>query len=112
MNEWWISLYIPSARFGEFELHSPWWISGYTDDETIIVGAVRADDEEAAWVKVDAAFDNEPSYRQRFCEPLDGQSPFSDRFPKATWMAWTADTECACDLPTCDGSYLNSKDQT
>lgn len=101
---WWISFYVPDGSMGEFELHSPWWISGYGDDETTIVAAVKADDEDGAWQQVIDSFDDEANYRERFIEPLpDDRSAFSDRFPKSKWMAWTATDTCACGLPTCDG---------
>lgn len=105
MNAWWISFYVPDEHMGEFELHSPWWVSGYGDGETIIVAAIRADDEEAAWQRVIDAFDDEAQYRERFCDPLGRDTPFVDRFPQLSWMAWSDATTCACNLPHCDGRY-------
>lgn len=105
MNAWWISFYVPSEHFGEFELHSPWWISGYTEYEMIVVAAIRAEDEEAAWQRVIDAFDDEADYRERFCEPLGRDSPFVDRFPQSSWMEWSNTASCACERPSCDGRY-------
>lgn len=96
---WWISWYSPAeVGLDQFELHSPWWVSGYSaDDENIIVAAVLAVDERAAWAVVADAYDNPTPVRERFIEPLD-QVPFCDRWRKADWMAWDpeAGVTCAC----------------
>lgn len=98
MKNWWLSWYWPD-ELGGFELHSPWWISGYKiegpiDDpscgDACICAAVQADTEEEAMGKVIASFDKKPSAMEwRFCEehPPDW-SPFSGRFPHAKWMKW------------------------
>jgi len=94
---WWVSWYCASPS-SEFELHSPWWVSGYdADDRTIYCAAVRAADEAAAYDLIRGSYDNPPSrFDERFCEPLTG-SPFTSRWPKAGWMAWEDDgTTCAC----------------
>jgi hypothetical protein len=104
MNAWWISFYVPDEHFGEFELHSPWWVSGYGDEETIVVAAIRADNEEAAWQRVIDAFDDEAHYRERFCEPLDRDDPFVDRFPQGAWMDWSDHATCRCGSSFCDGA--------
>ena len=104
MTAWWISFYVPSEKLREFELHSPWWVSGYTNDEIILVAAIRADDEEAAWQRVIDAFDDEADYRERFCDSLGRESPFVDRFPKASWMDWSDHATCACGSSGCDGA--------
>jgi len=92
--EFWLSWYSPEPM-SAFELHSPWWVSGYTDNETIVVAAVRAESEEAAWASVRNAYDYPPEMRERFIEPLTG-SPFSGRFPQANWMRWDNKGTCGC----------------
>lgn len=99
MSGWWLSWYsdIPLA---EFELHSPWWVSGYDGAgvETV-VAAVRAEDEEAAMEAVRTAYDflpEHPSIRWRFVEPLTRETPFTERFPQGEWMAWDAEGTCRC----------------
>lgn len=78
-------------RYGAFELHSPWWSSGFRgDDATSICAAVLAEDEEAAREVVLASYDKRPDdVEWRFTEerPLDW-SPFTSRFRKADWMKW------------------------
>ena len=105
---WWISWY-NTAPLSSFELHSPWWVSGYrcSDDAETIVAAVRAVDETAAWAQVQDAYDDEPdSLERRFTEPLTA-SPFTGRFPQAGWMAWDDDRTCGCD--TCAASDPGGK---
>lgn len=108
MLSWWISWY-SIEPLKTLELHSPWWISGYrpeSDDSytPIIVAAVRAPTEEAAWAVVDAAYDEDgPEFERRFCEELGDREPFSDRWPKAEWMTWTDTATCACDMKHCTG---------
>lgn len=96
----WLSWYSPAA-LGQWELHSPWWVSGERMDGTqIIVAAVRAEDEEAAWDAVRLAYDEPPeSIEPRFIEPMDeGESPFSGRFPQYGWMAWEpGGRTCRCE---------------
>lgn len=111
---WWASWYAP-APMGEFELHSPWWVSGYALDEheehvPIVCAAVRAGTETEAMAEVCAAYDNPPAaedVRWRFCETLDG-SPFTDRFPQSEWMAWDGERTCACSA--CSGSTRGEAD--
>lgn len=102
---WWISWYSPHD-LASFELHSPWWVSGYGFEENedgdlvevpTIVAAVRAENEDAAWDLIYSAYDDRPGdIEQRFCEPLDAPA-FTDRFPKADWMAWGSDGRtCQC----------------
>lgn len=87
----WVSWYA-RAEYGEFELHSPWWISGWrlSDDARTICAAVMASDEEAAQEAVYASYDVRPSGIEfRFVEPQDSYwIQFSDRFPRADWMRW------------------------
>lgn len=100
MSDWWVSWYSTSPM-DEFELHSPWWVTGYTMDEpqaNIIVAAVRAPEAAAAYAQVRAAYDNGPEgFRERFVEPLT-RSPFTDRFPQAAWMRWDAERTCGCSV--------------
>jgi hypothetical protein len=108
MNAYWISYYVPEDRMKDFELHSPWWISGETMEDRIrvtVVAAVRAMTEAAAAKRFRDAFDSRPEFEERFITEVDGRgwSPFSDRFPQAEWMAWTDDATCACGQPNCDG---------
>jgi hypothetical protein len=85
----WISWYADPA-FGEFELHSPWWISGYRDDVATICAAVLAADEDAAREAVALAYDSRSGWIEfRFTtQQENGWSPFCDRFPRADWMIW------------------------
>jgi len=102
---WWVSWYNP-VSLAEFELHSPWWVSGYrcSDDFETMCAAVRAVDETHAKAQVEAAYDNPPSNIEwRFVEPLDDRSPFSGRFPQSKWMAWESDGRtCDCDACKAD----------
>lgn len=110
MAVWWISWH-SKLPLAEFELHSPWWVTGYdSDDYPICCAAVRTEDEEAAWEKIRTSYDNPPdALVERFCNERDEEdfNPFaSSRFPKSAWMAWTGTATCACDLDTCDGKNL------
>jgi len=105
-NKYWISWY-HKQEFSGFELHSPWWITGYNfEGDATICAAVKATDEIKAMEIVRNSYDVPPgigslsnipvsfyAIEWRFCEerPLDW-SPFSDRFPKAEWMeqCWEA----------------------
>lgn len=108
MSAWWLSWYGP-APMSTFELHSPWWVSGWAADDAggytvpIVCAAVRADNEFAALARVFTAYDDPPeTIRWRFVEQVEvGWSPFCDRFPKAAWMAWDDDRTCGCQ--TCEG---------
>lgn len=109
MRAFWISYYVPTDRLKDFELHSPWWISGYTSEErerATIVAAVWDETEAAAAKRFRDAFDERPEFEERFIDPVQGDdwSPFSDRFPKSDWMAWAPPVTCACGLPACDGA--------
>ena len=100
MNEYWISWYSVFEYTGSFELHSPWWVSGWSYDadeneESIIVAAVRADSEEEAWEVVKQAYDTYPKkgFRERFIETFEeGETkPWEregGRFQLADWMEW------------------------
>lgn len=104
MRPYWLSWY-SSEPHSSFEMHSPWWVSGYTGDgeRTIYVAAVRAQDEALAWDVVRGSYDclrnneRDPDFTERFIEEVEADwSPFSGRFPQAEWMAWGDDGDCAC----------------
>lgn len=89
---WWRDLSVG------FELHSPWWVSGYRyvgDDgieQASICAAIMAEDDVDAQRRVIAAHDREPHYLEfRFANERDADwSPFCDRFERADWMQWPA----------------------
>lgn len=89
MKSFWISWHHTEAM-GEFEIHSPWWRSGYrgSDGAASICAALRASDEAGAHELIYASYDERPSEIEfRFCEERpDTESPFTDRFAKADWM--------------------------
>lgn len=89
----WVSWY-NVLPMGSFELHRPWWISGYraSDEAETICAAIIAPNEEAAKQIILNAYDEPPkSVEWRFCnERPDDWSPFNDRFPRADWMKWSA----------------------
>lgn len=101
MKPYWMSWY-HHVGYGPFELHSPWWVSGFRpgDGAAIIVAAVMADDEEAAWAKVAAGIDTPPpSIEPRFIEERGPEwEPWAGRFERDDWMAWDleAGVSCAC----------------
>lgn len=84
---WWVSWY---GRNGVFELHSPWWVSGFNDEHDIFCAAVLAENTKAAKQVILDAHDkgHEPA-RWRFVNPMaQNWSPFCGRFPRADWMQW------------------------
>ncbi len=86
---WWQTPDLP-----EFELHSPWWISGSRpgDGAASICAAVMAAYEDAARETVYRAFDERPDrldFRFVTAQPA-GWSPYCDRFQAADWMRWPA----------------------
>ncbi len=98
MTNYWISWYQTPV---EFELHSPWWISGYRyvlDDtaedgereQATICAAVHAMDEDAAKKVIVDSHDTVPgAIEWRFCEERpDDWTPFCDRFQRVKWMVW------------------------
>jgi hypothetical protein len=92
VKPYWLSWWMVPEN-GEFELHSPWWISGSrgSDDAASICAAVRAESEEAAKGIVVAAHDLPPplGIEWRFCEEMpEHWTPFRDRFLRAAWMQW------------------------
>jgi len=94
MESYWISWY-HHPDDGPFELHTPWWVSGFTMEEIqrdTIVAAVQAESVEAAWEVIHQSYDTRPTrIETRFCEPLGDREPFSERFPRGDWMKWPAD---------------------
>lgn len=93
MKNFWLSWY----HAGAFELHTPWWISGYRsaqedqeEDQATICAAVVAESEEAAKQLIIACHDTPPTEIEfRFVEERpSGWSPFCDRFRAASWMRW------------------------
>lgn len=106
---WWVSWYHIDS-LGEFELHSPWWVSGcrlvgdldgdLREDPTM-VAAVRAADAESAREFVIQSYDNPPvDLEWRFVDDLPDGPAFTDRFPKGDWMAWDSDGR-TCNCPKC-----------
>lgn len=90
MKPYWLSWC--SDRMGEFELHWPWWVSGYdANDRPVICAAVIAFDERDAWGIIKRCHDDPKpeSLDERFCEEKpEGWQPFCERFAKADWMLW------------------------
>lgn len=104
---WWVSWYSP-ATLDSFELHAPWWISGWSGenmDTPTIVAAIQAEDEDEVWNIVRGAYDNPPaSVEDRFCEPMNADWYFdSDRFPKQPWMEWLPGVSCICESKHAQG---------
>ena len=87
--KYWLSWY-DKNKYSEFELHSPWWISGSDDGAQIICAAVKAENEEAAMELIYAAYDKRPKniYFRFILQQLDNWIPFCGRFPKERWMKW------------------------
>jgi hypothetical protein len=97
MTAWWMGWY-STLPLATFELHSPWWVSGYREDDMTMVAAVRAEAPEEAEEIIRLAYDDPPEEIEWRWEPepLD-RSPFTDRFPQASWMAWDEEMTCACE---------------
>src|SRR5262245_50150833 len=108
MRRWWVSWWHNPSRDGDFELKSPWWVTGYRhvdqartdgsvygeDVEQSICAAVLAESEDAAVAEILNAYDEYPGRagERRFVEERpDDWSPYSDRFPKVLWMQWPED---------------------
>lgn len=89
MKCFWLSWW-HTDKDGTFELHSPWWRSGWRGDDASVCAAVRAESEEAAKEIILASFDVRPvDLEWRFCEERpEDWSPFSDRFTRRDWMQW------------------------
>lgn len=94
MKRWWVSWHHNNVM-GEFELHTPWWISGYSGNSETICAAVIAETKDAVREKIFAAYDERPKrISWRFIEPRpDDWKPWvipkgTSRFQKADWMKW------------------------
>lgn len=88
MKRFWISWWQQADT--SFELHSPWWRTGYDDDENYSVcAAVLAADAAHVLDIVKTGQDDFENVKLRFIEerPSDW-SPFSSRFPRRDWMVW------------------------
>jgi hypothetical protein len=89
----WVSWY-HFEKLGGFTLFCPWWVSGSRgcsdeDEGTSVCAAIPAASEVEAKEVVRLAYDVPPAELEwRFAETRDRDSPFSDRFPRAKWMAW------------------------
>ena len=95
MSYRWISWYHSIETMGEFELHSPWWVSGYAmnegeiEAETIVAAMPGELSEAEAEAFIKLAYDKKPKAIEfRFNNVKDGDDPFSERFPRAKWMKW------------------------
>lgn len=96
---WWISWYSP-GDLGGFELHWPWWRSGWSieadgSEKTVFVAAVRAGSEDEAFDLIESTYDTPPAegVERRFCEPIDEdeEKPWEregTRFSLMDWMVW------------------------
>lgn len=92
--DYWISWW-HSPDMGEFELHSPWWVTGARVDGSAvsICAAVRVSEAEPVTAEeiIYAAYDDRPETIEfRFAEikPENWPGPFGDRFERANWMQW------------------------
>lgn len=99
MKNFWISWF---GTAGAWELHTPWWISGYRivadrfafdeeRQEPTVVAAVKAlNADEAKQIILDAHDTKPKELEWRFVEERpDDWTPFSGRFPRAAWMQWS-----------------------
>lgn len=87
---WWVSWW-HKPSMGDFELHSPWWVSGFDEGGSeSVCAAIIADSERSARRMILAAYDKKPrSIEFRFCNARPGDwNPFCGRFPRADWMQW------------------------
>ena len=86
----WISWWTATIRHGEFELYTPWWRSGMSDDSVSICAAVHATSPQAAEQVIYDAYDVKPEHLDfRFCVAHDDDwTPFNSRFRRAHWMEW------------------------
>lgn len=105
-HRWWVSWW-HLCGLGEFELTSPWWISGFRDsgdgsDADSICAAVLAATPDAAREVVLSSYDVRPAaLGWRFVEQMPADwSPFCDRFPQADWMGWPGDAGADGDVCT------------
>jgi len=89
MRRFWVSWYASSL---DFEVHTPWWVSGYRDDTPVVCAAVIANDADDAQSVIRACHDDpQAEIEWRFVEERpDDWSPFNSRFKRADWMRWTS----------------------
>ncbi len=97
MKKYWTSWY-HSERFGLFELHFPWWISGYDYDgnldNPIVCAAIVANDEQDAREIIESSYRDDVQLTFRFIhEKPDNWSPFCERFPQTVLMQWPDENE-------------------
>lgn len=101
---WWL-VWSASSPLSEFELHSPWWVTGHSADEEqriSLAAAVLAPTEAAAWDRVRSAYDHPVEVEERTILPLGDQSPFTERFPRADHHAWDPKSGMTCECPKHD----------
>jgi len=99
LRNYWVSWYCPPDKYGKFELHWPWWETGFrlSDNASTICAAVRAVSEHQARLIVAMAHDADVmdwASREIEWRFVDEQpsvwSPYGDRFQEADWMRWPA----------------------
>lgn len=98
MKKYWVSFNCSVNLMENFEMHSPWWISGsqinsnYEITSHSICCAIQQPNKREVYRYVRSCFDKgyEPKrIKYRFIdEKPNSWSPFCDRFPKAKWMKW------------------------
>jgi len=88
-KRFWVSWY--TDEMGTWELHFPWWTSGYSDTFYIICAAVVAENEDQVREIIYSCYDKRPDNLEFsfINERPDDWSPFNDRFQAKDWM-----TEC------------------
>jgi len=90
MKYQWISWYW-TKEMGGFELHYPWWSSGWrcSDEAETICAAIPVETESEAEEIILASYDKRPkNVEWRFNNLKEAKGPFCDRFPRAKWMKW------------------------
>lgn len=87
MRIYWLSWEFGNES-GGYELHWPWWVSGYGDGYKTICAAIFARDAEAAKEVVYDCYDDRPDHIVfRFIEERpDDFVPYCDRFKWQSWM--------------------------
>lgn len=89
MKYCWLSWWHDFETMGEFELHTPWWVSGEDmQGRKSIVAAIPTDNPETAAKLVMASFDKKPKSLDFRFNSVKRGSPFCDRFMPAKWMRW------------------------
>lgn len=114
MKNYWVSWY--DTRYGKWELHSPWWVSGerMSDGAKTICAAIRVPDEDTAKQLIILVHD-EPrpdELEWRFIsEKDDNWTPFCDRFQRADWMEWPPhDAVFIHETVTCEHDFQGWRD--